>query len=106
MNVHINSHLAAQLEGAYRIVQTLVLRSKRGQVYTIDVGESLFNATHPVGAKVTLAGETNEHVGICQGATLEQVMNAAQQMVAHAISESELHFVPAPHHRRAATLTT
>jgi hypothetical protein len=105
MTVHINSHLAAQLDGAYRIVQTLVLRSKRGDVYTIDVGESLFGATHPFGAKITLAGKTNEHVGVCHGTSLEQVINAAQQTVAQAICEGELRFIPAPHRRHAAAPT-
>jgi hypothetical protein len=99
MNVHILSHLASELDGAYRVLETLVLRTKGGQVFTIEAGESLFNASHPFAAKVTLASENNDHIGISQGATLEHVLSAAQQMVSRAISESELRFTP-PSHRR------
>lgn len=104
MNVHIVSHLASELDGAYRILETLVLRTKGGQVFTIEAGESLFNASHPFGAKVTLASENNEHIGVCQGATMEHVVSAAQQMVSRAISDSELRFTPASHRRHKETV--
>jgi hypothetical protein len=103
MAVHINSHLAAQLEGAYRLTQTLVLRSKSDYVFTIEVGESLFCGSHPYGAKVTLLGERTRHLGVCQGATADQVVNSAQQMVSQAISDLEDDLKPRPARRHAPT---
>jgi len=104
MAVHINSSLAAQLDGAYRLVQTLVLRSKSDYVFTVEVGESLFCGSHPYGAKITLAGERNRHLGVCHGATVEQVILAAQKVVSQAISDLEDDFRPTPNRRQPATV--
>jgi hypothetical protein len=105
MAMHINTHLAAQLDGAYRLVQTLILRSKSEYVFTIEVGESLFCGSHPYGAKVTLLGERNRHLGVCQGATVDQVINASQKLVSQAISDLEDDFKPMPARRHTPALS-
>ncbi len=105
MSVHIMSPLAARLEDALRLVDTLILRTKSGQVYTIEIGETLFTGSHAYGAMVTMTGEISRHIGVCHGSTLEQVVIAAQQMVSDAISESFDEMAPASHEEHAATIT-
>lgn len=60
MAVQILASLRPELASAHWIVETLVVRSQVGAMYTIDVGESLLDgAANPFGAKVTLVGESS-----------------------------------------------
>ena len=103
MSVHIMSCLAARLEDAHRLVDTLILRTKSGQVYTIEIGETLFTGSHAYAAMVTMAGEISRHIGLCHGATIEQVVTAAQQMVSDAICDSFDEITPA-HEEQVTTI--
>ena len=67
MAVGILSSLRPQLANAHRIIETVVVRSQAGAIYTISVGESLLpDAPNILGAKVTLLGNMDKHIGICE----------------------------------------
>ncbi len=98
MSLHILSSVACELSDAFELVKTVVLRTKRGSVYTIEIGESLFNATHSHGAKVTRVGAPNTHIGVCHGASVSDVAGLAQNLVAQAIASEEVAAAPLKPH--------
>lgn len=99
MALEILSSLRPQLANAHRIVETIVLRSHVGTIYTISVGESLLSEkSNALGAKVTLLGDVDTHIGICDGASMDEVLNAAQELIAASIkSGASQTAVPKPH---------
>ena len=60
MSVEMLPAISTQLANAYRITETLVLRTKQGAVYTIEIGEPLL-AEGTIGAKVTLLTNPPTH---------------------------------------------
>ena len=101
MSIEILSSLSAKLVNAYQILETIVLRTNEGSVYTIEIGKSIL--TSSIGAKVTLMNP-HVHIGTCEGDTIKQVRTAAQELVANAISagvasaaQSGQSAVPKPH---------
>ncbi len=86
MSVKILSSLTSKLANAHTIVETIVLRTTEGAVFTIEIGVSLIpGAGSSLGAKVTLMTNPPTHIGDCEGETIEQVGMAAQELVANAI---------------------
>ncbi len=77
--------LSSEIDNAHRIVETLVLRSNSGTVFTIEIGESL-TGTSSLGAKVTQVSNPAKHLGVCLGETIEQVSIAAQGLIATTIA--------------------
>lgn len=103
MAVHVMSRLASHLNGAYRIVETVVLRSKEGEVFAIEVGNSLLTGSHTHTARVTQLVPRSLHLGFCQGYSVEEVLTSAQHLVADWMAEQaslvvdeELEVVGAP----------
>jgi hypothetical protein len=86
MSFEILPALSSQIDNAQRIVETLVLRTNGGTVFTIEIGEPLTGASS-LGAKVTQVSNPSRHLGICIGETIEQVFTAAQELIATAIAE-------------------
>ena len=86
MSVKILSSLTSKLANAHTIVETIVLRTTEGAVFTIEIGASLLSgAGSSLGATVTLITNPQTHIGHCEGETIEQVSMAAQELVANAI---------------------
>ncbi len=102
MTHSIIANLTSELDVAQQIVDTIVLRTKTGNVFTIEVGESLLSATNTHGAKVTQVGQTNQHIGICYGNSVDEVVAAAQQLVCDAIAGAGKTPIPRPHHQPSA----
>ncbi len=98
---HILTHLVSDLEGAYKLTETFMLKTKAGEVYSVELGESLLAGSLPFGAKVTRIAPKLQHVGECQGSTVDQVFNTAQNLVARAVddhaAELAANAVPKPH---------
>ena len=84
---HILTHLVSDLEGAYKLTETTVLRTKAGEVYSIELGESLLAGSLPHVAKVSKVAPKAKHIGVCQGSTAEQVFNTAQNLVSRAVDD-------------------
>ncbi len=98
MSLTIIEPLAPELNIAHRIVETIVLRSKSGAVYTVEIGESLSPSEEsPFGAKATKLGETPIHLGICEGLSVDEVFGAAQQLVVRSIAGRTESIIPKPH---------
>ena len=98
MLLTVNESLAPELRIAHRIVETVVLRSKAGAVFTVEIGESISPVEGPTfGGKVTRLGETPMHLGICEGQSVAYVFDAAQQLVMRAIAGSTEPAIPKPH---------
>lgn len=97
--IKILTTLAPDLLYASRIVEKLVLRTKDGSVFSIDIGENALQfAKMAYGAKVTLLTNPPKHIGICEGASVEAVSLEAQKLVAGAIGESATtDSIPKPH---------
>ena len=105
MSHTIIANLTSELDIAHQIVDTIVLRSKAGGVFTIEVGESLLSAANTHGAKVTQVGQTNRHIGICHGNSVDEVVAAAQQLVCDAITGVTKTPIPKPHHQPSAKVS-
>ncbi len=98
MSLNIIESLESELSIAHRIVETVVLRSKSGTVFTVEIGESISPVEGPAfGGKVTRIGEMPMHLGICEGQSVGDVFSAAQQLVARSIAGSPESAVPKPH---------
>ena len=98
MSLNIIESLASELSIAHRIVETVVLRSKSGTIFTVEIGESISSLKGPAfGGKVTRIGEVPMHLGICEGQSVGDVFAAAQQLVARSIASSSESAVPKPH---------
>lgn len=93
---HILTHLVSDLEGAYTLTETTVLRTKAGEVYSIELGESLLSGSLPHIAQVTKVAPALQHIGLCQGSTQEQVFNTAQNLVSRAVDDHAAELVSAP----------
>jgi|GEM_PF-1614519 len=97
---HILNHLATDLEGAFKLTETTILRTKAGEVYSIELGESLLAGSLPHVAQVTKVAPKLQHIGMCQGSTQEQVFNTAQNLVSRAVDDHAAQMaaaVPKPH---------
>lgn len=97
---HILNHLATDLEGAFKLTETTILRTKDGEVYSIELGESLLAGSLPHVAQVTKVAPKLQHIGMCQGSTQEQVFNTAQNLVSRAVDDHAAQMaaaVPKPH---------
>ncbi len=93
---HILTHLVSDLEGAYKLTETTVLRTKAGEVYSIELGESLLAGSLPHIAQVTKVAPKLQHIGLCQGSTQEQVFNTAQNLVSRAVDDHAATLAAAP----------
>jgi hypothetical protein len=86
MSLKLNESLARQIVVAHRIVETVVLRSRAGEVFTVEIGTPLSPKTGPAfGAKVTQVSPVTKHVAICWGATIEEVFERAQEHLADSL---------------------
>ncbi len=98
MSLNIIESLESELSIAHRIVETVVLRSKSGTVFTVEIGESISSVKGPAyGGKVTRIGEVPMHLGVCEGQSVGDVFSVAQQLVARSIAGSPESAVPKPH---------
>lgn len=73
-----------QTEGlaqAYRIVENLVLRTNQGKVFTIEVGETLLGSGSAFGGKVTQQGNPPVHIGFCEAASAQEIVQAAERLI-------------------------
>lgn len=88
-----------ELTHAYRIVETLVLRKNAGSVFTIEVGETLLGKqTAPFGGKVTLQVNPPRHIGFCEAASVREVVQAAESLIANtSIEQASSAVLPKPH---------
>lgn len=90
MSLKLSESLARQVVVAHRIVETVVLRSRAGEVFTIEVGTPLSPKTGPAyGAKVTQVTPVNRHLGVCLAPTIEEVFELAQRRIAEAVEQAE-----------------
>ncbi len=89
---------------AYRIVDTLVLRTMKGDVFTIEVGESLLeNQDSAFGGKVTCQADLPIHIGFCEAGSPQEVLTAAEDLVAKAsVEQATRGPIPKPHFSPAA----
>lgn len=88
MSLKLHESLAQHLVIAHRIVETIVLRSRRGEVFTVEIGTALQPKTGPAyGAKVTQVSPNQQHVAVCLAPTMEEVFELAQQHIAEALEE-------------------
>lgn len=88
MSLKVSESLAKQVVVAHRIVETIVMRSRAGDVFTIEVGTPLTPKTGPAfGAKITQISPEARHLGVCLAPTLEEVFEIAQRYIAEAIEE-------------------
>ena len=108
MSLNVLSSLEPHLEIAHRIVETVVIRSRAGAVYTISIGESILSGSpNALGAKVTLLDGAETHLEICEGATTEEVLESAQQIILKSIESGRPQTaVPKPHAATAAKRAT
>lgn len=102
MSFEMLPSLSGKLALAHRVLETIVLRTSEGAVFTISIGKSILPGDRsPIGAKVTLLSNPDIHIGICLGETPEQVCIAAQQMVEKTMQQGEAvpkkSLVPKPH---------
>ena len=82
MSIEILPALAAQLENANRIVETLVFRTTHNMVFTIEIGESMLTDTPTkYGAKVTRIASPPQHLGVCHADSIELVRGLAQERI-------------------------
>ena len=89
----------AGLTHAYRIIDTLVLRTNNGGVFTIEVGETLLgNQQSAFGGKVTRQANPPMHLGFCEAASPQQVVQAAEELIANApVEQASSGSAPKPH---------
>jgi hypothetical protein len=89
----------AGLTQAYRIVDTLVLRTSKGNVFTIEVGETLLGKQQSAfGGKVTLQANPPMHIGFCEAASSQEVVQAAEELIANAsVEQAASSRIPKPH---------
>lgn len=88
MSVEIATSLASQLANAYSILETTVYRTQQGEVFTIEIGESMLkDSAGSFGAKVTSIDKFPIHLGTCEGSSIEAARIAAQEIIATAIKE-------------------
>lgn len=88
MSLKLQEALSSQMVIAHRIVETIVLRSRAGEVYTVEIGTALQPKTGPAyGAKVTQVSPTTAHVAVCLAPTIEEVFALAQEHIADALAE-------------------
>ncbi len=98
MSLKVNESLARHVVVAHRIVETIVLRSRAGEVFTVEIGTALSPKTGPAfGAKVTQVSPESKHLAVCLAPTIEEVFEIAQRHIAEAIEET-----CAPAERRVA----
>lgn len=89
MSLKLHDSLAKQLVIAHRIVETVVLRSRAGQVFTVEIGTALQPKTGPAyGAKVTQVSPTQAHIAVCLAPTIEEVFELAQQRIGEVLAEA------------------
>ena len=103
----VSSVLAPALAAAHRIIDTIVVRSHAGAIYTIQVGESILDESQAkFGAKVTLVGNPDTHLGVCASASLQEVLAASQNLIAQSLAaDNPRSVVPKPHIRPGVTTT-
>ncbi len=98
MSLTIIEPLAPEVNSAQRIVETIVLRSKAGAVFTVEIGESISPGQEPsFGAKATKLGETPIDLGTCEGSSVDEAFGAAQQLVVRSIAGRTESVIPKPH---------
>jgi len=89
----------AGLSHAYQIAETLILRTNEGSVYSIEVGETLLgSAQSAFGGKVTLQANPPISIGFCEGASAQEVIQAAEGLIANTpIEQKSSGPIPKPH---------
>ena len=98
MSLTVNESLAPELSIAHRIVETIVLRSKTGTVFTVEIGEAISPTEElSFNAKATRLGEKSIDLGNCEGSSVDDVFGAAQQLVVRSIAGRTESVVPKPH---------
>ena len=109
MSIGILSSLKPDLAGAYRILETVVIQTTQGTIFTIDIGQSLLaESSSKLSAKITQVVDVpSSHVGVCGGGSVDEVLNAAQKLIVEALDaldsgierrqEKEKPAVPKPH---------
>jgi hypothetical protein len=89
MSLKLHESLAANVVVAHRIVESVVLRSRAGAVFTVEIGAPLSPKTGPAfGAKVTQVSPEHKHVAVCLAPTMAEVFDLAQRHIADAIDEA------------------
>ena len=118
MSIEILSSLKQDLAGAYRVLETVVIRTTQGTVFTIDIGQSLFaESGSKLSAKITqVVNIPSSHIGICEGGSVDEVLNAAQKLIVETLGapasrnepeeEREKLAVPKPHFAPGAGVRT
>lgn len=96
------------LTHAYRVLETIVMRTKQGCVFTIEVGENLLgNQGSAFGGKVTLQGNPARHIGFCEASSIQDVICAAEGLIAGAaVDPASMASPPKPHIKAAARVST
>ena len=89
MSLKVNESLARHVVVAHRIVETIVLRSRAGEVFTVEIGTALSPKTGPTyGAKVTQVSPENKHIAVCLAPTIEEVFELSQRHIEEAIESA------------------
>ncbi|HTN77484.1 MAG TPA: hypothetical protein VL096_19630 [Pirellulaceae bacterium] len=97
MPLKLQDSLAKHLIVAHRIVETIVLRSRGGEVFTVEIGTALQPKTGPAyGAKVTQVSPAPGHIAVCLAPSIDEVFELAQQHIVEAIEELQAEAKPAP----------
>ncbi len=97
-----------EITHAYRIIDSLVLRTTKGDIFTIEVGESLLeNQATTYGGKVTCQADLPIHIGFCEAGSPQEVITAAEDLVAKAsVEQATRGPIPKPHFSPAAKVSS
>ena len=118
MSIEILSSLKQDLAGAYRVLETVVIQTTQGTVFTIDIGQSMLaESDSKLSAKITqVISIPSSHIGVCDGGTVDEVLNAAQKLIVESLrspasrneaqQEREKPAVPKPHFAPGAGVRT
>lgn len=118
MSIGIISSLKPDLAGAYRVLETVVIQTTQGAFFTIDIGQSLLaESGSKLSARITqVVNNPSSHVGVCDGGSVDEVLNAAQKLIVETLGvpalsneakqEKEKPAVPKPHFTPGAGVKT
>ena len=88
---------------AFRIVEQLVMRSKDGNVYTVEVGECLISeGAKQFGGKVQKESSDGPAVQFCMGASVQEIVDQAVQLIENKAFEANGRVDVKPEYRASA----
>lgn len=94
MTWKLNRELAEQLTLAHRLVETIVLRTHAGTIFSIEIGESISSRLGPrFGAKITRIGPVRRVLAILTGNSQGDLFEQAQEFIRDSLEQ------PAHQHR-------